>query len=343
MCNTIQISIIIPTYNSQKYIGRCLDSILKQTYKNFEIIIINDGSTDNTLEICNQYLTKHPKTQIISKENEGVSTARNEGLKRARGEWICFIDSDDYILPYYLESLLNSQSPKTDLIWGGWQYGNKKKEKVHICFFKEKYEHENIRQVFFETNIIKFGFPWGKLFKKEVIKKNDITFNSRLKLSEDRLFLYQYLQKTEGIAFSTSANYVYSIGDGLSSKKYDYNNELFRYEILEKEAYKIKVLYDLDDIKYLPFFCHHLSYIIRMVQTCEKNSLEKYYFIKSIYQSFFKVEYFNLLKKRKNNSEIYKELGLYGFLFANKYFFTLYVYMVLKYYGNKYKRSLISK
>ena len=100
-----KISIIIPVYNVEKYLSRCLESVINQSYKNIEIIIVNDGSTDNSFDICNKYKKKDKRVILIDQNNQGLSGARNTGLKHATGEYICFIDSDDYVEKDYVEYL----------------------------------------------------------------------------------------------------------------------------------------------------------------------------------------------------------------------------------------------
>ena len=104
--NNNLISIIVPVYNVSEYLPRCLDSLINQTYKNIEIILVNDGSTDNSLEICKKYAEKDLRIKVIDKENGGISSARNTGIAEASGEWIGFVDSDDYIEPCTYEIFL---------------------------------------------------------------------------------------------------------------------------------------------------------------------------------------------------------------------------------------------
>ena len=106
------ISVIIPVYNSSKYLNKCLDSLVDQKYNNYEVILINDGSTDNSLEICLQYANNYNNFQVFSKENGGVSSARNYGLNKANGKWIVFVDSDDFVKPNYLSELIKAKIAK---------------------------------------------------------------------------------------------------------------------------------------------------------------------------------------------------------------------------------------
>lgn len=111
-----RISIIVPVYNAESYLKRCLDSIINQTYKNIEIILIDDGSTDKSGMICDEYKSHDDRIIVIHKANSGVSSARNSGLDIAGGEYIAFIDSDDYVPKNYLEMLLNDMTDETEMV-----------------------------------------------------------------------------------------------------------------------------------------------------------------------------------------------------------------------------------
>ena len=118
-----KVSIIIPVYNSENYIDRCLNSVLNQTYQNFEILVINDGSTDNSQKIIDDYKYKYPEKIIaIEQENKGVSVTRNESMQRANGKYIMFIDNDDYIEANYVETFLKeAEKEDYDVVIGGYR------------------------------------------------------------------------------------------------------------------------------------------------------------------------------------------------------------------------------
>lgn len=101
------VSVVIPIYNVEKYLRKCIETVIDQTYTNIEIILVNDGSTDNSLQICNQFKEKDKRIKVINKKNGGLSDARNVGIKNAQGKYICFIDSDDFISEKYIEELHN--------------------------------------------------------------------------------------------------------------------------------------------------------------------------------------------------------------------------------------------
>lgn len=184
------ISIIVPVYNSEQTLNRCIDSILGQTYRNFELLLINDGSKDHSGEICDEYAGQDSRVKVFHKENGGVSSARNVGLDNAMGEWITFVDSDDYIQQRLLESMIFYES--SDLVIGNSIWLNDKDEKLYEC---------NIPKGVFRKNEIlpqylysaAFNVPWGKLFKSNVIATHNIRYNSSMRVAEDLHFVYQYL------------------------------------------------------------------------------------------------------------------------------------------------------
>ena len=172
--NKEKVSIIIPVYNSEKYIGRCIDSILNQTYTNYELILIDDGSTDNSLKILNDYKKKDNRIRVYSQKNKGVAITRNRGIKLSNGQYICFIDNDDYIENKYLENLV-SNCCNNDFVIGGYKRVSDDK-----ILFKKKLKN---------TNFSKFEnvAPWGKLIKKSYLINNKIEFFS-FPIGEDIIF-----------------------------------------------------------------------------------------------------------------------------------------------------------
>lgn len=193
------ISVIVPIYNVEKYLHKCIDSILNQTLKNIEIILVNDGSTDNCGKIIDEYAKKDERIIVIHKENEGQSSARNKGLDIARGEYIGFVDSDDWLHHDMYENLYNAiNESNADLcICGREAYSED-----GILGYQIKLENElidlneyDIREyisskLFYKHTVV----VWNKIYKKEVIKNNNIRFEDVSYVgSEDALFNYQYL------------------------------------------------------------------------------------------------------------------------------------------------------
>lgn len=181
-----KVSVIVPIYNVEKYLNRCVDSILAQTWSDFELILIDDGSSDRSGVICDEYAQKDGRVRVIHKENGGVSSARNAGLDAAEGELVAFVDSDDYVDERYLEELT---APDGDLIVC----------RVHKILTDGTQEpHCPSRTGTEEINaVILFteGFlntVWGKLFKKEIIEQHHIRFQEDMTYGEDAMFALNY-------------------------------------------------------------------------------------------------------------------------------------------------------
>lgn len=216
------ISIIVPIYNVEKYLNKCIESIVNQTYENIEIILIDDGSNDNSGIICDEYAKKDNRIIVVHKENGGVSSARNKGLKIAKGEWISFVDADDWIEQTFCQTLLNKVTQEqADIALCGYnRITDNRIEKINA----------NNQEVFLNSNeyLVKslnpqtgFGFCHMKLIKKEVLKS--ISFNERIEVGEDALFNIQlstYIKKT---VFLKQPLYNYRINNQSVVKRYDEN------------------------------------------------------------------------------------------------------------------------
>lgn len=181
------VSIIIPVYNAQEYLDDCIKSVLGQTYKNFEVILIDDGSLDKSLKICNGYSEWDNRIIVIHKENGGVSSARNMGLDVAKGDYILFVDSDDYIAEDYIESHINFDA---DVVVSGTE-----KSGAYL-------KNEILKN---EGEFVGFGGPWKKLYKKELI--SNTRFREEIKIGEDIIFNLEILKKTENIYYITYDGY----------------------------------------------------------------------------------------------------------------------------------------
>lgn len=184
-----KISVIIPVYNSEKYIEKCLESVLNQTYKNYEIIVINDGSKDNSKEILSKYQEKYPEViKHIEQENKGVAKTRNYGIKLAKGEYIAFIDNDDYIDQDYLEKFVTeAENGQYDVVIGGYR----RPTEIGKMIKEQRLENE-------EWSKFMIMAPWAKIYRKDYLINNDITFLSN-NIGEDVYFNLQALQLSNKI------------------------------------------------------------------------------------------------------------------------------------------------
>lgn len=205
------ISIIVPCYNGYKFIDRCIKSILNQEYNNFELIIIDDGSTDKSLIKLENYKNLYPlKIKILSQRNQGPSSARNLGIKNAEGEWITFVDIDDLIQKDYLSDFFKIDILKDiDLIIQGYiEINNKNEEKIHIQAINPKY-YEDINSCISFQRILHNGFVCGKFYKRRIINDYNLKFDVNWRIKEDLMFILKYLLYTKKVYISNKISYKY--------------------------------------------------------------------------------------------------------------------------------------
>lgn len=220
----ILISVIVPVYNAENTLNRCVDSILSQTFRDWELLLIDDGSTDHSGEICDQYAIADYRIKVFHKKNGGVSSARNVGLNNAKGEWITFIDSDDEIPKDAFTD--DCRSFTEDLIIGA--YYVREGEKLHyLCLNSGLYNKKNILN-FYSENISApiFGVVWGKLFKNRLCK--GLSFDINMKVGEDTLFVMQYLQRVNELRIIDKDVYVYYVPNNFVVKyNLDIENSIY--------------------------------------------------------------------------------------------------------------------
>ena len=202
MLKNDNVAIIIPVYNSYKYLKDCIESVISQTYKNLEIILVDDGSTDNSLSIIKKYAKLDKRIKFCSIKNSGVSNARNTGLKMATSNKIIFIDSDDIVIEKLVETLIK-ESENSDFVMCGYEVDdiiNKKQYKYPCPQFKG-----NIKE--FCNQIINFLIPpyllgpCFKLFDKKIIEKGNIMFPTDISFGEDAEFVLMYLEHVKNIKY----------------------------------------------------------------------------------------------------------------------------------------------
>lgn len=209
------ISIIVPVYNVEKYINRCLESILKQSYKNIEVLLINDGSQDNSAKICEDIAALDSRIKVIHQDNKGVSSARNKGLDISKGEYITFIDSDDWVDRDGIECLYrNLKKTESDLAIYSFiqEYENKKNINVKLTESIEVMNREDTIKFIFNDNRCQ-GFIWNKLYKSKIINSEmkKIRFNEKITVLEDLYFNIEYMIRCNKAVYIDSQKYHYYI------------------------------------------------------------------------------------------------------------------------------------
>ena len=266
------VSVIVPFYNVEGYIGRCLDTLVKQTLDDIEIILVNDGSKDRSKIIVDKYLKEYPeKIVYLEKENGGLSDARNFGISYANGEYIAFLDSDDYVEytmykdMYELAKKENSDMVECDFYWE-YPYKNKRKEDKGIIYNGKKEMIEKIRVV-----------AWNKLIKKEILEKSKVMFPKGYRY-EDVEFTYKLVPYLDKVSFlkKPCVHYIQREGS-ISNNQNERNREIF--DVLDHviDFYKENDLYDeyRDELEYIYIRYAFCSSLLRIVKIKDQNIQQK--------------------------------------------------------------------
>lgn len=244
MSENIKVSVVIPAYNVEKYIKQCLDSVINQTLKDIEIICINDGSKDNTLAILQEFAQKDSRIRLIDKVNEGISAARNQGMELARGEYISFIDSDDWIDENYLESLYNTAKKyNSDLACSSIirVTGNRKRKK--LIYTKEEFSNDKNKKNEL-TNAPIYSYVWNKIYNREKLLQSNVKFPVG-RVYEDVIWCLKAIYYMDSVVTVPSAIYYYRKNPtSIMSTKSEQNAK--DYAISEKEMLEFAKEKDLN-------------------------------------------------------------------------------------------------
>lgn len=301
------ISIIVPIYNAENNLDKCIESILSQTYKKLEIILINDGSTDKSAEICLKYLTDK-RVKLINNHNMGLSKSRQAGIELSNGKYLCTIDADDFIQLDYIEKLYKSiKFENSDISVCGFRVNNK--NKTDLALFKRYNPVERLNETRVEQNFYELAQKyymsdsWNKLYKKEFIVLSNVKFNHKKEyIGTDLLFNYKLLLNCPTISVVNEPLYNYnSIPDSFSKKDCGTIHKSFNYIIESLIETKNKLKYtDLineEITKIYIGFCHGV-----LVNCFDKKSTNKYKKLKNFletHKNFIKKN--NILKPKSSN------------------------------------------
>lgn len=295
-----KISIVIPVYNIKKYLGECIDSVLNQTFTEFELILVNDGSTDGSGNICDEYKKKDSRVIVIHQENSGVSCARNKGIDAARGDYIAFVDSDDIIEKSMFEKqYLAIIENDVDCVISG------------ITYF---YEEVSLNKTFstptgkvmmfddfndwyneFDKNFVLCS-PCSKLYKKSIIKKYDIKFAEKFSILEDGMFEIDYLSSCKSVYCLGVSLYFYRQFDGISLMKKFNHNAIEALEIYIEKYNKLIPYLNKNNLTrvYDIFISYFLYFIFQIYTRSSFNNYNKYSNLKKSIKKIYKT---GLLKK----------------------------------------------
>ena len=318
-----RVSVIIPIFNAEKTLSKCIKSIENQTYTNLEIILINDGSNDSSLDICDKFFMKNKNIKIITQDNRGVSAARNLGLKNASGEYIQFVDSDDFLERECIEKLVyNMESENTDLVICGMNIIKNgvvlRSPKLERKLIKIKDDFSNYKYI---TPI--FASPCNKLYKRKFLKNK---FVEELSWGEDLVNNLYYLREIESIVISEKCLYnVVLDNENSLNRKFDIKKLDKIIALRKREAEILKDIYgnNFDEQYTLNEILMGIHFYFKNLISLKKNDtyfkMSRKYFEDNELQEFVE----SVFPKRI-------DYRVFKFLFKNKYKYLLYIFFKIK-------------
>lgn len=315
------ISVVVPLYNAQEYIQTCVKSVLQQSFKNFELILVDDGSTDESRNICEKLAQKDERIKFISSQNGGPSSARNIGIKSSLGELIYFLDVDDYIEEETLLTLFKEfEKTDVDLVVG--DYKKIMKEETLDSGHSKYFENDTVLDrdeimTYVRTYLSKpnrfplFVYSWGRLFKSEIIKKHALVFDENLRTYEDVHFNFKYLEYVEKLSFlSNKGLYFHLLQDNFTSHSLKIFNEpenLFGYQkaLDNVKSYSLKFGLNLESEIGDAFTGYTVIQLVRMCgQLNDLNRAPIYSAIKNLVNSEVTIKSIKHYRPTGNDSKI---------------------------------------
>lgn len=315
----MDVSIIIPIYNGSKYIQKAMECLQNQRYKDFEAILIDDGSTDNSLEILQKYAAGDPRLVLLSQPNSGASEARNAGLRIAKGHYICFADIDDVFNEHYIEDLMKGVQ-YGDLVIQGRVRLSKDTETVFPIQHAGIYDMREDSEGFFSAiDIEQYGAPYCKLFSNDIIQNNQIFFSTKILLAEDFDFLIRYLCYCNQVVLDNKTNYSYRDNEGsLSTKLYSFDIEYSGLKQIDSSLKMLMTRYRTLSLQSI-YGKTIAYYVYRSICGIYRKPLEKIQRIKTLKQ--LSQEYGDIYKKYRIPETRFLKLG--KFLFCMELFVSL--------------------
>ncbi len=251
-----EISIIIPVYNVEAFIRKTIESVIAQSFTSWELILVDDGSPDSSGKICDEYASKYDRITVIHQLNQGVSAARNNGIDKAIGKYICFIDGDDYVDQTYLSSMREALGSH-DAAYANVTHCYPEENRTAIAFAYTDGESISLQPAesdkIVQYAIIENGFPVAKLFRLDIIESHHLRFSQELSYHEDHIFVLDYLSKCKSIALTSDASYHYlhfSTASSLSKRNHPAKQLIRAAEILLPMVAEIISEYYITNSKY---------------------------------------------------------------------------------------------
>lgn len=299
------ISIIVPIYNSEAKLSRCIDSLLAQDYTKIEVVLVNDGSSDSSLSIAVNYSRKDSRIKVFNQKNSGVSSARNLGLSEATGDFICFVDSDDYVEPNYVSNFIIGLDSDVDLVFQGLNEIHLDNSIRKIIPEQAYYTYNDILNGISDINRHKmFGYVCNKLYKASIIKCHNLKFREDISLSEDRIFALRYLHYVNNMQVIGSSAYNYELQEtGLTLRHRTFEDLKKAADVNLQEA--LSLLSERESIRFehdtrRMYVMSALSYLASLFQdqTTWNERVNEISSLKKSYQSWLK-EYIPINRNQK--------------------------------------------
>ena len=276
------ISVIIPVFNVEKYISRTIDSVISQSYLDWELVLVDDGSTDNSGTICDSFAAANPKIKVVHQKNSGVSVARNRGIMESNGRYCCFVDSDDWIEPTYLSNFLVPNFTDYGCVLQSFYVDEESSSESKLHLLPQSIIKTSAELVCFleTTKGVHNGFLWHRLFDLKLIKKHDLGFPPGVSFAEDGVFFLNYLLYTDNFYISEKAGYHYIIRSGSLTSKGKKQSRSTYYSLLENYVDTIEKLIkkdspDTEKIDALRLYIRRLVYSWLLVR-CMNNKSDYY-------------------------------------------------------------------
>lgn len=248
------VTVIVPVYNAAKYLADCIESVLRQDLEEFELLLVNDGSTDNSLDICHLYQKKDSRVRVLSQENAGPGAARNKGLAEVRTPWLCFLDSDDVIGCKYLSEFFSYGIPEQDtLVMQGMHIVTELgRETISVLTYPDMLiSMSEVGSLIPRYRILHSGFPVLKLYNTDQIRTHSLTFDTSISFHEDHLFVLAYMMCVRQIRLSSSTEYIYIQHQGsLSKKLHPYQESERALELLQSAFTQALTRFGIQDSQY---------------------------------------------------------------------------------------------
>lgn len=309
------LSIVIPVYNVEKYLTKCLNSILKQELKNFEVILVNDGSTDNSLKVCQEFSNRDARVSVINQKNAGVSAARNAGIKLAIGKYIGFVDPDDWISPkMYTHLLKEAEDNGSDVvICDYFEVRGEVYHPIKINLTSKELVNGDICEQLIKPMIANeqigmntvWGCVWRLLIKKELISKHNIYFDESIPLMEDLIFTFNILSVSQKVKYVDECYYYYLIRTGSAVTSFRENlleNNLNVYNKLIASAKKHNKLNELEIFFKYRYITTMIDSLLNICKLENKKSVSaKIKAIKTICNDETLCKYFREVNTNSNN------------------------------------------